>query len=321
MSFVNDSSSVRHLKNYLSTKSSASTKVVAKMESLESLGKLEVIIEASDGIMAARDDLGVEIPLEHIPILQEEIVHLCGQLNKPVIVACQLLGSMVEYSTPTHAEVADVSKVVKQNANALMLFCESTIGLYGQKALHVLQMTSSRMESWGRVVIGVIKGSIDVGYLLKYKVGDNGKFTIITFEKYLSIALDTPRVVGVYLEIKNPMKYVVSIGPWKHVKDNYLQTPTNLVAQVLINGGVFVEHGGAAKTRKFVFDPNGGGGTFDINFFTIKNGVFGSFAPNDETHLKGEESYYKKIIMGPIKKTREDAKLEKSQIDEILIIG
>ncbi|XP_041012503.1 pyruvate kinase isozyme A, chloroplastic-like [Juglans microcarpa x Juglans regia] len=151
MSFVNDSGSVRHLKNYLSTKSSASTKVVAKIESLESLQKLEEIIEASDGIMVARGDLGVEIPLEQIPIVQEEIVHLCRQLNKPVIVASQLLGSMVEYPTPTRAEVADVSEAVRQYADALMLSGESAIGLYGQKALSVLQMTSNRMESWGRV--------------------------------------------------------------------------------------------------------------------------------------------------------------------------
>lgn len=78
---------------------------MAKIESLESLQKLEEIIEASDGIMVARGDLGVEIPLEQIPIVQEEIVHLCRQLNKPVIVASQLLGSTVEYPTPTRAEV------------------------------------------------------------------------------------------------------------------------------------------------------------------------------------------------------------------------
>lgn len=66
---------------------------------------MEEIIEASDGIMVARVDLGVEIPLEQIPTVQEEITNLCRQLNKPVIVAAQLLESMVEYPTPTRAEV------------------------------------------------------------------------------------------------------------------------------------------------------------------------------------------------------------------------
>ncbi|PRQ22230.1 putative pyruvate kinase [Rosa chinensis] len=151
MSFVNDAESVRHLKDYLTIKSLKSVRVLAKIESLEALQKLEEIIEASDGVMIARVDLGVEIPLEQIPTVQEEITQVCRQLNKPVIVASQLLESMIEYPTPTRAEVADVSEAVRQYADALMLAGESAIGLYGQKALSVLQMTSSRMEAWSRV--------------------------------------------------------------------------------------------------------------------------------------------------------------------------
>ncbi|KAL0422505.1 UNVERIFIED_CONTAM: Pyruvate kinase isozyme A, chloroplastic [Sesamum latifolium] len=150
MSFVNDADAVAHLKNYISTKSSKSIKVLAKIESLESLHNLEEIIEASDGIMIARGDLGVEIPLEQIPTVQEKITYLCRQLNKPVVVASQLLESMVEFPTPTRAEVADVSEAVRQYADALMLSGESAIGPYGQKALSVLRMTSSRMELWSR---------------------------------------------------------------------------------------------------------------------------------------------------------------------------
>ncbi|KAA8536297.1 hypothetical protein F0562_028775 [Nyssa sinensis] len=148
MSFVNDADAVKHLKNYLSTKSAGSIRVLAKIESLEALQKLEEIVEASDGIMVARGDLGVEIPLEQIPTVQEKITHVCRQLNKPVIIASQLLESMVEYPTPTRAEVADVSEAVRQYADALMLSGESAIGSYGHKALSVLRMTSSRMELW-----------------------------------------------------------------------------------------------------------------------------------------------------------------------------
>lgn len=80
-------------------------KVLAKVESLESLKNLEEIVEASDGIMVARGDLGVEIPLEQVPTVQEDIINLCRELNKPVIIASQLLESMIEYPTPTRAEV------------------------------------------------------------------------------------------------------------------------------------------------------------------------------------------------------------------------
>lgn len=83
----------------------SSIKVLAKIESLESLKNLLDIIEASDGIMVARGDLGVEVPLEQIPTIQEKITLMCRQLNKPVIIASQLLESMVEYPTPTRAEV------------------------------------------------------------------------------------------------------------------------------------------------------------------------------------------------------------------------
>ncbi|KAJ8529980.1 hypothetical protein K7X08_036815 [Anisodus acutangulus] len=146
VSFVKDADAIKHLKDYLASKSSKAIKVLAKIESLESLHRLEEIVEASDGIMIARGDLGVEIPLEQIPSVQEDITYVCRQLNKPVIVASQLLESMVEYPTPTRAEVADVSEVVRQYADALMLSGESAIGSYGMKALSVLRTTSTRME-------------------------------------------------------------------------------------------------------------------------------------------------------------------------------
>lgn len=88
-----------------------SAKVLAKIESVDSLEKLEEIVEVSDGIMIARGDLGVEIPLEQIPTVQEIIVQVCRQLNKPVIVASQLLESMVEYPIPTRAEVNNEIKL------------------------------------------------------------------------------------------------------------------------------------------------------------------------------------------------------------------
>ncbi|KAM0907979.1 hypothetical protein ACQ4PT_015758 [Festuca glaucescens] len=125
-------------------------KIFAKIESLEALKNLKEIIEASDGVMVARGDLGVQVPLEQIPAIQEAIVELCRNLNKPVIVASQLLESMVEYPTPTRAEVADVSEAVRQYADAIMLSAESAVGAFPEKALSVLRAASERMESWSR---------------------------------------------------------------------------------------------------------------------------------------------------------------------------
>uniref|UniRef100_R7WD34 Pyruvate kinase n=1 Tax=Aegilops tauschii TaxID=37682 RepID=R7WD34_AEGTA len=150
LSFVKDANDIKSLKTYLSRRSLEHIKIFAKIESLESLKNLKGIVEASDGVMVARGDLGVQVPLEQIPAIQEAIVELCRNLNKPVIVASQLLESMVEYPTPTRAEVADVSEAVRQYADAIMLSAESAIGAFPEKALSVLRAASERMESWSR---------------------------------------------------------------------------------------------------------------------------------------------------------------------------
>lgn len=100
--------------------------------------------------MVARGDLGAQIPLEQVPSVQEKIVQLCRQFNKPVIVASQLLESMIEYPIPTRAEVADVSEAVRQQADAVMLSGESAMGQYPEKALAVLRTVSLRIEKWSR---------------------------------------------------------------------------------------------------------------------------------------------------------------------------
>ncbi|KAM0032463.1 putative pyruvate kinase [Helianthus debilis subsp. tardiflorus] len=133
LSFVKDAAVLKHLKDHLLTKN----KILKKS------WKYQIM-------PVARGDLGVEIPLEQVPVVQEEIIDLCRKLNKPVIIASQLLESMIEYPTPTRAEVADVSEAVRQRADALMLSGESAMGSYGQKAISVLRMTSARMDLWGR---------------------------------------------------------------------------------------------------------------------------------------------------------------------------
>ncbi|XP_049932533.1 pyruvate kinase isozyme A, chloroplastic-like [Nymphaea colorata] len=146
VSFVKNAEDIRSLKSYLSRRSSEFTRVLAKIENLESMWKLEEIVQVSDGVMVGRGDLGMEVSVEHIPSIQEEITCLCRQLNKPVIVASQLVESMVEYPIPTRAEVADVSEVVRQYADAMMLSEESAIGLFADKALSVLHVVSEHME-------------------------------------------------------------------------------------------------------------------------------------------------------------------------------
>ncbi|TMW98804.1 hypothetical protein EJD97_003451 [Solanum chilense] len=147
VSFVKSAEVIKHLKSYIKARArDGDIAVIAKIESIDSLRNLEEIIQASDGAMVARGDLGAQIPLEQVPSEQQKIVQLCRQLNRPVIVASQLLESMIEYPIPTRAEVADVSEAVRQRGDALMLSGESAMGQFPEKALTVLRTVSLRIE-------------------------------------------------------------------------------------------------------------------------------------------------------------------------------
>ncbi|KAK4478143.1 hypothetical protein RD792_017422 [Penstemon davidsonii] len=151
ISFVKSAEVIKNLRSYIKARARDSDiSVIAKIESIDSLKNLEEIVQAADGAMVARGDLGAQIPLEQVPAEQERIIQVCRQLNKPVIVASQLLESMIEYPTPTRAEVADVSEAVRQRADALMLSGESAMGQFPDKALTVLRSVSLRIEKWWR---------------------------------------------------------------------------------------------------------------------------------------------------------------------------
>lgn len=146
VSFVKDAQVVHELKNYLKSQG-ADIHVIVKIESADSIPNLHSIITASDGAMVARGDLGAELPIEEVPLLQEEIIRMCRSMGKAVIVATNMLESMIVHPTPTRAEVSDIAIAVREGADAVMLSGETAHGKFPLKAVKVMHTVSLRTEA------------------------------------------------------------------------------------------------------------------------------------------------------------------------------
>ncbi|XP_047964048.1 plastidial pyruvate kinase 2-like [Salvia hispanica] len=146
VSFVKDAAVVHELKNYLKD-AGADIHVIVKIESADSIPNLHSIITASDGAMVARGDLGAELPIEEVPLLQEEIIRICQSMGKAVIVATNMLESMIVHPTPTRAEVSDIAIAVREGADAVMLSGETAHGKFPLKAVKVMHTVSLRTEA------------------------------------------------------------------------------------------------------------------------------------------------------------------------------
>ena len=147
LSFVNDAETVEELRAYIK-KQGGTTQIISKIESTGAINNLEAIVQVSDGIMVARGDLGAELPFEEIPVLQERIVKLSRHYHKPVIVATQLLESMMINPTPTRAEVTDIHMAVIQGADAVMMSGETANGNHPFKAQEVMDTVVRSTEKY-----------------------------------------------------------------------------------------------------------------------------------------------------------------------------
>ena len=146
LSFVRSARDIIELKHIIS-QNNKQTKVVAKIEKPEAVIELENIVKESDAVMVARGDLGVEIPMQDVPLIQKKIITTCLNYAKPVIVATQMMESMTENAAPTRAEVNDVANAVMDGADAVMLSGETSVGKYPFTTVEAMCKIIEKIES------------------------------------------------------------------------------------------------------------------------------------------------------------------------------
>ncbi len=150
LSFVRKATDIEVLRAVIDRHKST-TRIVAKIEKPEALENIDAIIEATDAVMVARGDLGVEIWMEEVPMVQKMLVDKCNKAAKPVIVATQMMESMIENPRPTRAETNDVANAVMDGADALMLSAETAAGKYPIEVIRSMVRTINSVEKQGNI--------------------------------------------------------------------------------------------------------------------------------------------------------------------------
>src|SRR3954463_6289290 len=148
LSFARKQSDLQELRRVLK-KAGGSAQVIAKIEDQSAVRHIGEMIEAADVVMVARGDLGIECPMEELPIIQRRIVKRCLRIGKPVIVATHMLESMIENPVPTRAEITDVANAVYEQADAIMLSGETSMGRYPVECVKVFDRVARRIERSG----------------------------------------------------------------------------------------------------------------------------------------------------------------------------
>jgi pyruvate kinase len=151
LSFVRRADDIRLLRGHLQYKKATSIQLIAKIEKAEAIADIDNIIKAADGLMVARGDLGVEMDVAEVPIIQKDLCRRCQRAGKPVIVATQMLQSMIEQASPTRAEVSDVANAIYDGTDAVMMSAETSVGKFPVGAVltmaHVAEVTEAYLAS------------------------------------------------------------------------------------------------------------------------------------------------------------------------------
>jgi pyruvate kinase len=163
LSFVRDANDIHELRDIIK-KSGKDVQIIAKIERHEAIDNFEEILEATDAVMVARGDLGVEVSQQKVPLIQKHIVKRCLAVGKPVIVATQMLDSMIRNPRSTRAETSDIANAILDGADAIMLSGETANGKYPKLAVQAMNRIAMDTEAW------IVENKIVIGEHVKHDV-------------------------------------------------------------------------------------------------------------------------------------------------------
>ena len=146
-SFVRNSDCIMDIREILEDNHGRDIGIIAKIENAEGVENIDEILDAADGIMVARGDLGVEIPADQVPHIQKKIIHKCNRKCKPVVTATQMLDSMIRNPRPTRAEAGDVANAIYDGSDAIMLSGETAMGKYPVEAVRMMAKIAETTEA------------------------------------------------------------------------------------------------------------------------------------------------------------------------------
>ena len=217
-SFIRKASDVLDVKKVLKENHGEHIKVIAKIENQEGVDNIDSIIEATDGVMVARGDMGVEIPIQKVPIIQKMIIKKCNEAGKIVITATQMLDSMIRNSLPTRAEASDISNAIFDGTDAIMLSGESASGSFPVEAAKTMSEIAQETEKfldYNQLTVRYREPSFqDYAAAISYSACRTANLLDAKAIVAATKSGSTARLISRY----KPKAPVIAITPYEHVR-------------------------------------------------------------------------------------------------------